>query len=89
VDRSWRVLEAVEGVARRIGSTPAAVSLAWLLARPGLSSVIVGARTEAQLVENLDALSVKIPPEDLAELDRVSTPDWGYPQSFIGSREPW
>ena len=35
------------------------------------------------------ALAVKLPPEDVAELDRVSAPDWGYPQSFIGAREPW
>jgi len=89
VDRCWRVLDAVSAVATRIGSTPSAVSLAWLLGRPGLSSVIVGARTVAQLEENLRALEVKLPPEDVAELDRVSTPDWGYPQSFIGAREPW
>jgi aryl-alcohol dehydrogenase-like predicted oxidoreductase len=88
-ERSWRVLDAVEVLARRIGATPAAVSLAWLLGRPGLSSVIVGARTEAQLEENLAALSVKLSPEDVAELDRVSAPEWGYPQSFIGAREPW
>ena len=88
-DRCWRVLDAVEATARRIGSTPSAVSLAWLLGRPELSSVIVGARTEAQLVENLHALSVKLLPEEIAELDRVSAPEWGYPQNFIGAREPW
>jgi aryl-alcohol dehydrogenase-like predicted oxidoreductase len=88
-DRCWRVLDAVEAVARRLGSTPSAVSLAWLVGRPELSSVIVGARTEAQLEENLKALSVKLPPEDVAELDRVSAPEWGYPQNFIGVREPW
>jgi aryl-alcohol dehydrogenase-like predicted oxidoreductase len=88
-DRSWRALEAVEAVARRIGATPSAVSLAWLLARPGLSSVIVGARTLAQLEDNLAALAVKLPPEEIAELDRASAPEWGYPQSFIGAREPW
>ena len=88
-DRCWRVLDAVLAVASRLGSTPSAVSLAWLLGRPELSSVIIGARTEAQLEENLQALSVKLPPEEVAELDRVSAPDWGYPQSFIGAREPW
>jgi len=88
-DRCWRVLDAVLAAAGRVGSTPSAVSLAWLLSRPGLSSVIVGARTEAQLEENLQALSVKLPPEEVAELDRVSAPDWGYPQNFIGAREPW
>jgi aryl-alcohol dehydrogenase-like predicted oxidoreductase len=88
-DRCWKVLDAVEQVARRIGATPSAVSLAWLLARPELSTVIVGARTVAQLEENLQALTVKLSPEDLAGLDRASAPDWGYPQSFIGAREPW
>ena len=68
---------------------PAAVSLAWLLARPEVSTVIVGARTVAQLDENLQALEVKLSPEDLAGLDAASAPDWGYPQSFIGAREPW
>ncbi len=88
-DRCWRVLDAVEAVARRVGATPSAVSLAWLLGRPGLTSVIVGARTVAQLEENLKSLDVRLSPEDVAELDRASTPDWGYPQSFIGVREPW
>jgi aryl-alcohol dehydrogenase-like predicted oxidoreductase len=89
VERCWRVLDAVEGVARRLGSTPSAVSLAWLLGRPELSTVIVGARTLEQLEENLRALELRLPPEDVAELDRISQPEWGYPQSFIGAREPW
>jgi aryl-alcohol dehydrogenase-like predicted oxidoreductase len=88
-DRCWSVLEAVRAVARRRAATPAAVSLAWLLARPEVSTVIVGARTERQLDENLAALSLKLDPQEVAELDRASTPEWGYPQSFIGAREAW
>jgi aryl-alcohol dehydrogenase-like predicted oxidoreductase len=88
-DRGWAVLEAVQRVAGRRGATPAAVSIAWLLSRPEVTSVIVGARTEAQLEENLAALSVKLAPDDLAELDRVSAPEWGYPYSFIAVRESW
>ncbi len=88
-DRCWAALDAARAVASRRGTTPAAVSLAWLLARPEATTVIVGARTEQQLDENLAALSVKLAPEDLAELDRASVPDWGYPYSFIGAREPW
>jgi aryl-alcohol dehydrogenase-like predicted oxidoreductase len=86
---AWQVLEAVEGIAAARGSTPAAVSLAWLLARPEVSTVIVGARTVEQLEQNLAALHVKLTPEELATLDRVSAPRWGYPQEFIGAREPW
>ena len=76
-------------MAKRREATPAAVSLAWLLAKPEATTLLVGARTEQQLDENLAALSVQLAPEDLAELDRASAPDWGYPYSFIGAREPW
>jgi aryl-alcohol dehydrogenase-like predicted oxidoreductase len=88
-DRAWRVLEAVRSVARRRETTPAAVALAWLLSRPEVTTILVGARDVRQLEDNLRALEVKLDPEDVAELDRVSVPDWGYPYGFIGMREPW
>lgn len=87
--QNWSVLEAVTELARSRGTTPAAVSLAWLLARPEVSTVIVGARTVAQLDENLAALSLRLSLEEVAALDRASQPAWGYPYSFIGTREPW
>ncbi len=43
----------------------------------------------AQLKENLAAAELKLSPEDLKQLGKVSTPDWGYPYSFIAAREPW
>src|SRR5262249_9876836 len=52
-ERNWKVLDAVRAVAKEVGSTPAAVSLAWLLAKPVVSSVIFGARTIEQLDDNL------------------------------------
>ena len=88
-DQNWRTLDAVETIARRHDTTPAAVALAWLLGRPEVSSVIVGARTVQQLQENLRALSVTLLAEDQKQLEEVSRPAWGYPYSFIGSREPW
>jgi aryl-alcohol dehydrogenase-like predicted oxidoreductase len=86
-ERNWKVLDAVERVARRNETTPAAVSLAWLLARPETSTVLVGARNEAQLEENLRALSVKLSPEDVKELDEVSRPAWDYPWDVIARSE--
>ncbi len=88
-ERCWNVVETLRNVARRRGTTPAAAALAWLLGRPEVTAIIVGARTVEQLDENLAALEVHLLPEDLTELDKVSTPDWGYPQSFIAIREPW
>jgi hypothetical protein len=88
-DRCWRVLDTVRAVARKRETTPAAVALAWLLARPEVSTIVVGARNERQLDENLRALEVKLDADDLAALDRASMPEWGYPYTFIGMREPW
>ena len=88
-DHCWALLETVRTVARRRGTSPAVVALSWLLGRPEVTSIIVGARTVAQLDENLAALDVHLLPEDLSELDKASVPDWGYPQSFIAIREPW
>jgi aryl-alcohol dehydrogenase-like predicted oxidoreductase len=65
------------------------VALAWLLARPEVSSVIVGARTVQQLQDNLRALSVRLTADDQKQLEEISRPAWGYPYNFIGSREPW
>jgi len=88
-DQNWRTLDAVEAVAKRRETTPAAVALAWLLARPEVSTVIIGARTVQQLQDNLRALSVKLTAEDVKQLDEVSQPAWGYPYGFIGRWEPW
>ena len=86
---AWGVLEAVQSVAGARGAAPSAVALAWLLARPELSTVIVGARTVAQLEQNLAALQVKLTSSEIAVLDAASSPAWGYPYDFIGLREPW
>ena len=88
-DQNWRTLETVIAVAKRHDATPGSVALAWLLAKPEVSSVIVGARNVQQLQENLRALQVKLTADDLSQLDEVSKPAWGYPYNFIGGREPW
>ncbi|MBI4955827.1 MAG: aldo/keto reductase [Myxococcales bacterium] len=89
VERSWAVVDAVVELAQKHDTSPAAVALAWLLAKKETSSVIVGARTVAQLDDNLRALEVKLAPEEVQELDKVSKPDWGYPYGFIGRMQPW
>jgi aryl-alcohol dehydrogenase-like predicted oxidoreductase len=87
--QNWALLEKVNQIAARRGTTAAAMSLAWLLPKPEVSTVIVGARTVKQLDENLAAVEVKLAPDEVAELDQVSAPTWGHPYSFIGTREPW
>ena len=88
VERNWRILDAVRAVAREAGATPAAVSLAWLLAKPQVTSVIFGARTVAQLEANLAAAELALTPAQLAALDQASATPLGYPYEFIQATQP-
>jgi aryl-alcohol dehydrogenase-like predicted oxidoreductase len=66
-------------VAEDRGVSAAQVSLAWLLGRPGVASVIVGARTDEQLVDNLRAADLELTEEERRRLDEVSAPPLIYP----------
>lgn len=89
-ERTWAVIGAVEEAARSLGSTPAAVSLAWLAGRPAVTSVILGARTVEQLSENLAAADLRLPPEVADRLTEVSAPlqpDYPYGPKGVAQRE--
>lgn len=81
----WRVVEALAACAEQMGTSSATLALAWALAKPGMTSVIIGARTVEQLDANLAADALAVPPEILARLDAATKPEeWGYPYDFIG-----
>ncbi len=71
-ETAWNTLETVQHIAKEIGSTPSAVSLAWLLAQPVITAPIIGANSVAQLQQNLAALDVRLTTAQLAELDEIS-----------------
>jgi len=78
-DRAWACVDVMRGVAARHDTSVARVALAWLLAKPWVTTVIMGAKTEAQLVDNLAAADLKLTAEDMAELDKVSAVPPEYP----------
>lgn len=82
-ERNWATADEVKAVAREVDSTPSRVALAWVLAQPGVTSVIVGARDVAQLDDNLGGETLVLPPELLARLDKASAVDFGYPFDFL------
>jgi aryl-alcohol dehydrogenase-like predicted oxidoreductase len=82
--RNWKILDAVRAIATEINATPSAVSLAWLLAKPQVSSVIFGARDATQLDANLAAAELELSAKHVAALDEASAFEVGYPYSFIG-----
>ena len=79
VDRLWDIVDVINEVAGAHGVSGAQVSLAWLLQRPLVASVIIGARSMPQLEDNLKAASLKLTAEDVARLDKVSQPNLPYP----------
>ena len=83
LERGYRVIETVKAVAERRAATPAQVALAWLLSRPAVSSVIIAARTNERLAENIRAVDIELDPLDLEELDRVSNPGDPYPKWMV------
>lgn len=82
----FAVVDAVASVADELGTTSAAVALAWLRARPGTVVPIVGARRVDHLENNLAALDVALPPEHLRALDEVSAPSLDYPAPMHGAQ---
>ena len=82
-ERNWKIIDAVRAGAAEVGSTPAAVSLAWLLAKPQVTSVIFGARTVAQLEQNLAGAELELAARHVEMLDQASAFELGYPYEFI------
>jgi aryl-alcohol dehydrogenase-like predicted oxidoreductase len=88
-ERTYQVIEAVRKVAAGRGVSPAVVALAWLVDRPAVTSVIIGARTIEQLDDNLDADGVHLTAEEYALLDEASTPlvaDYPYGEPGVNQR---
>jgi aryl-alcohol dehydrogenase-like predicted oxidoreductase len=84
-DRGWKTVDAVRAIASERNTTPSAVALAWLIAKPAVSSVIFGARSLQQLDDNLIAADVKLTAAEVAKLDEVSATRLGYPYQFIAN----
>ncbi len=82
-EQNWRIVDALVTIAAELGATPAQVALGWLMRKPGVTSVIFGARSLAQLDDNLETANVQLPDDFVRKLDEISAPDLGYPYDFI------
>ncbi|WP_084040124.1 aldo/keto reductase [Demequina sp. NBRC 110053] len=79
-DRAAAIVDAVVTAAQGLDREPLEVALAWTMARPGIASAIVGARTAAQLRPSLASLDLELPASIADALDDVSAPPIGYPE---------
>lgn len=88
-ERTWDVVEAVRAVADSRDASMAQVALAWLVDRPAVTSVILGARTTDQLADNLGAAGLHLSEEETAVLDAASDPqpaDYPYGDKGVHQR---
>jgi aryl-alcohol dehydrogenase-like predicted oxidoreductase len=81
-ETTFALLDELGVIAKAHGSTVARVALAWVAGRPGVASTIIGARRLEQLEDNLGALSLDLKPEEVARLDALTAPTFGFPQSM-------
>ena len=77
--RLYDIVATLVAIAEERGVTPASVALAWLLGRPGVCTLVIGARSEEQLAANLAAAGLQLSAEECARLEQVSAPPLLYP----------
>ena len=78
-ERTWKILDVIAPIAKAHGCSPARVSLAWLLTKPVVTSVIIGVKRVEQLQDNLAAVDLKLTDEEIKKLDEVSALPPEYP----------
>jgi aryl-alcohol dehydrogenase-like predicted oxidoreductase len=91
-ERLYRVVDALVEISGQRGVTPAQVALNWVMSKPGISTVIMGVRNEAQLRDNLGAARFQLSAEEMTRLDEVSATPEPYPywhqHKFGAERNP-
>ena len=88
----FKVVDALDIVAKEVGKTVPQVALNWLLQRPTVSTVVIGARNEQQLKDNLGAIGWNLTPEQVKALDKASATIPAYPywhQKQFKERNPF
>ena len=91
-EQVYRVVDALDGVAAETGRSVAEIAINWVLSRPSVATVIIGARDEAQLKQNLGAVGWKLTPEQVARLEAASAKPRIYPywhQAQFAERNPF
>ena len=92
-ERAWKILDAMAPIAKAHDCSPARISLAWLLAKPVVTSVIIGAKRLDQLHDNIAAVELKLTEDEIKQLDQVSAlppeyPGWMLPFQSANRLQP-
>jgi aryl-alcohol dehydrogenase-like predicted oxidoreductase len=88
-DKTYDLLDELARIAKDLDTTVSRVAISWVQGRPGVTSTIIGARTMAQLEDNLAALDVALTPAHREKLDVLSKPALNFPADFIANGAPF
>src|ERR1700752_5323019 len=82
-EKTYGVIDELEVIAKAHETTVASAALAWVHAQPAVTSVIIGARRLSQFEDNIRAIDVNLTAEELARLNAITEPTFGFPQSML------
>jgi aryl-alcohol dehydrogenase-like predicted oxidoreductase len=88
-EKTYDIVDELIRIAGEAGTTPAAVALAWVCGKPGVTSTLIGARTTQQLEQNLGALSVMLSPAQVQRLDALSDPGLDFLRTIRSYADPF
>jgi aryl-alcohol dehydrogenase-like predicted oxidoreductase len=83
-EKAYTIVDELVRIGKEIGASPASVALAWVQARPGVTSTLIGARNVRQLEDNLASLTVRLSDGQVERLDALSEPELAFPASMKG-----
>ena len=92
-ERTWKILDVIAPIAKAHNCSAARISLAWLLAKPVVTSIIIGAKRMNQLTDNIAAVDLQLTPDEMKQLDDVSAlppeyPGWMLPFQGASRLDP-
>jgi len=82
-ERHYEIIEALERIAADVETTVARIAIAWVKARPGVCSTVIGARTLDQFDDNVQALDLELSPDQTSTLDELTKPELPFPLEFL------
>ena len=82
-EKTYALIDELEIIAKAHETNVASVALAWVHAQPAVSSIIIGARRLSQLDDNVRAVDVNLSAEELARLDALTKPRFGFPHNML------
>ena len=82
-ERNWSIIDTLNAVAGEIGRPAAQVALAWVMARPGVSATLIGARTLSQLEGNIAAATIALDSDQMTRLNEASAPTPGFSAALM------